>query len=131
MLKLSPHLDLVTLCKRKASNKLSGGPTCTQSSVVKRPMFHGQQPTTEGQKTFVASRWDKAPKYVQGETTRDATRSLCIQRLTKGKAANIITHIKHGADEYTTKAMRKEELRLKELRRQAREVVVVGLLAAH
>jgi ATP-dependent helicase IRC3 len=56
-----------------------------------------QQPATENQKTFVESRWSKAPKYVQGEMAHDAARSLRIQRLTKGEAANIITRIKHGA----------------------------------
>ena len=56
-----------------------------------------QQPATENQKTFVESRWNKAPKYVQGEAAHDAVRSLRIQRLTKGEAANIITRIKHGA----------------------------------
>ena len=112
-----------------------------------------QQPATESQKTFVESRWNKAPKYVQGEMVQDASRNLRIQRLTKGEAANIITRIKHGAMvsipfnescvmgliytprqsryEYKMKAMRKEEqLQLKELRRQAREVVTVGPLAA-
>jgi hypothetical protein len=56
-----------------------------------------QQPATESQKTFVESRWNKAPKYAQGEAAHDAVRSLRIQRLTKGEAANIITRIKHGA----------------------------------
>ena len=56
-----------------------------------------QQPATESQKTFVESRWNKAPKYVQGEMARDAIHDLRIQRLTKGEAANIITRIKHGA----------------------------------
>jgi len=56
-----------------------------------------QQPATESQKTFVESRWKKAPKSVQGEVAHDAARSLRIQRLTKGEAANIITRIKHGA----------------------------------
>ena len=55
------------------------------------------QPATENQKTFVQFRWNKAPKYVQGEVLNDAARSLRIQRLTKGEAANIITRIKHGA----------------------------------
>lgn len=56
-----------------------------------------QQPATESQKSFVESRWNKAPKYVQGEAVNDAARGLRIQRLTKGEAANIITRIKHGA----------------------------------
>ena len=112
-----------------------------------------QQPATENQKSFVESRWNKAPRYAQGGVIDDAARSLRIQRLTRGDAANIITRIKHGAMvsvlfddshvaeltwrflqgryEYKMKAMRKEEqLQLKELRRQAREVVTVGPLAA-
>lgn len=56
-----------------------------------------QQPATDSQKTFVESRWKKAPKYVQGEMTNDTPRGLRIQRLTKGEAANIIARIKHGA----------------------------------
>lgn len=56
-----------------------------------------QQPATEGQKTFVESRWNKAPKYVQGEVGDNAARRLHVERLTKGEAANIITRIKHGA----------------------------------
>lgn len=56
-----------------------------------------QQPATESQKTFVESRWNKAPKYAQGEVVDDPARTLRVQRLTKGEAANIITRIKHGA----------------------------------
>jgi ATP-dependent helicase IRC3 len=56
-----------------------------------------QEPATENQKAFVKSRWNKAPKYIQGKAENDAGRSLRIQRLTKGEAANIITRIKHGA----------------------------------
>jgi len=65
----------------------------------------------------------------------DGAHNLRIQRLTKGEAANIITRIKHGAMsryEYKMKMMKKEEqLQLRELRRQAREVVTVGPLKAH
>ena len=63
---------------------------------MRRAKWRGQ-PATENQKKFVESRWNKAPKYVQGEVAHDAERSLRIQRLTKGEAANIITRIKHGA----------------------------------
>ena len=56
-----------------------------------------RQPATESQKTFVESRWKKAPKYAQSGTVHDTARSLRIQRLTKGEAANIIARIKHGA----------------------------------
>ena len=56
-----------------------------------------RQPATESQKTFVESRWKKAPKYAQSGTGHDTARSLRIQRLTKGEAANIIARIKHGA----------------------------------
>ena len=113
-----------------------------------------QQPATESQKKIVESRWNKAPKYAGGEGAQETTRSLRIQRLTKGEAANIITRIKHGAMVSTTSgecsvnganllpsqsryqrkmaAMRKEEqLQLKEIKRRAREVVAVGPLAAH
>lgn len=110
-----------------------------------------RQPATESQKTFVKSRWNKAPKYVQGQAVDDTARSLRIEKLTKGEAANIITRIKHGAlvsvlidasyvseltwhlsqsrYESKMKAIKKEEqLQLKEVRRQAREVVTVGPL---
>ena len=56
-----------------------------------------QQPATEGQIKIVDSRWNKAPKYASGEGEDGAARSLRIQRLTKGEAANIITRLKHGA----------------------------------
>ena len=61
-----------------------------------------RQPATESQKTFVESRWHKAPKYVQGETGHDAAHNIRIQRMTKGQAANIITRIKHGAMVFTS-----------------------------
>ena len=56
-----------------------------------------KEPATESQRAFVEARWNKAPKYVQGEMKHDAARTLRIKRLTKGEAANIITRIKHGA----------------------------------
>ena len=56
-----------------------------------------KEPATESQKSFVESRWNKAPKYVQGEMRNDAARTLRIERMTKGEAANIIARIKHGA----------------------------------
>ena len=102
---------------------IRGSDLYVKTSVVKGPMFRGfvilascpvpqlkvgsgrlmrrakwrQQPATESQKTFVESRWKKAPKYAQGGTTHDGARSLRIRRLTKGEAANIIARIKHGA----------------------------------
>lgn len=54
-------------------------------------------PATDGQKKFVESRLNKAPKYAQKAAESGTSRSLRIQRLTKGEAANIITRIKHGA----------------------------------
>jgi len=56
-----------------------------------------KEPATASQKSLVESRWNKAPKYVQGEMRDDAARTLRIERLTKGEAANIIARIKHGA----------------------------------
>ena len=56
-----------------------------------------KEPATESQKSLVESRWNKAPKYVQGEMMNDPARTRRIERLTKGEAANIIARIKHGA----------------------------------
>jgi len=59
-----------------------------------------KEPATESQKSFVESRWNKAPKYVQGEMRNDAARAHRIERMTRGEAANIISRIKHGAMVY-------------------------------
>ncbi|KAF9650534.1 P-loop containing nucleoside triphosphate hydrolase protein [Thelephora ganbajun] len=144
MFKLSPYLRPRHIMRaQNLEQAIRGSDLYAKNTVVKGPRFHGlmrrakwrKQPATENQKTFVASRWNKAPKYAQGETTHDAAHSLRIQKLTKGEAANVITRIKHGAMsryEYKMKAMKKEEqLLLKELRRQAREVVTVGPLTTH
>jgi len=50
----------------------------------------------ESQKTFIESCWEGVPEYALGEMTHDAAHSLCIQRLTKGEAVNIIACIKHS-----------------------------------
>jgi len=55
-----------------------------------------QQPATESQKIFIKSHWNKVPKYVRDEMAHDTAGGHRIQDLTKGKAANIITHIKRG-----------------------------------
>lgn len=144
MFKRSPYLRPRNIMRAASLEQaIRGSDLYVKKNVVKGQKFTGllrrarwrQQPATESQKNFVESRWKKAPKYAQGEVVNDINRDPRIRRLTKGEAANIITRIKHGAMnryENKMKAIRKEEqIQLKELRRQAREVVTVGPLAAH
>ena len=55
---------------------------------------NGDNDPWRDQRTFAGSRWKKASKSVQGETACDAARSLRIQRLAEGEAADITRHIK-------------------------------------
>ncbi|KAF9644705.1 hypothetical protein BDM02DRAFT_3211160 [Thelephora ganbajun] len=101
----------------------------TKHSVVKalmRRVNWRQQPATESQKTFIESRWKKALKYVQGETTRRCVQPSYPKVDERGDREFLLGWASLRIIEYKMKAMRKgKQLQLKELRKQAREVVTI------
>ncbi|KAF5355713.1 hypothetical protein D9756_003723 [Leucocoprinus leucothites] len=82
-------------------------------------------PATDPQKKFVQSRWtsSKMQKIMKKEDIEKR-----IKKMTKGEAANMITRLKHGAQNRYAKELKKKDLAAREQVRLAKFKVEVGPL---
>ncbi|OCH96088.1 P-loop containing nucleoside triphosphate hydrolase protein [Obba rivulosa] len=153
VLKISPYQkSRQILTANSLVEAVRGCDTYAKTKVVKGPLVVGllrsarwrNERATEGQRAFLKKRFKAriekeltdAQFCHETSDTEDKNKKKAkpLDHITKGEAANIITRLKHGAmSRYAKKAkaeQRKVKAVQKEAKRQAREDVKVGLLAA-
>jgi len=120
------------------SGAIRGCDTYVSRTVLQGPMAAGllrsakwrREPATVSQKNWISKRWGMRPTSIGMGDNHDFSER--IELLTKGKAANIITRLKHGAmARYTSQLKARNQVEaaeVKERKRQAREHVQVGPL---